>query len=74
MALCFGAAVLDDKSPDEGSRRFIVQMCVLVLSPFLAVGSLFGRPFVGLVVGIVLAGGYALAVYIAIDRGLISFP
>jgi hypothetical protein len=74
MALCFGAAVLDDKSADPGSQRLIVKLCVIILSPFVAVGALIGRPLVGLIVGVVLVGGYALAVYVAIDNGWISFP
>jgi hypothetical protein len=75
MAICFAAAIRhhSGKGPDDLSG-FIASVAVIALSPFVAAGSLFGRPFVGLLVGIILVGGYVLAVYIAIENGWIGWP
>jgi hypothetical protein len=80
MGVCFGLVALGNSSPEikqtieTSGALFVCVIAATVLSPFIAIGTLLGRPFRGLLVGIVLVGGYALAVYIAIDNGWIGFP
>lgn len=46
-------------------------MGALVLSPFIALGTLFGRPFRGLLLGVVLVALYASVIAIAVITGWI---
>ena len=80
MGVCFGLLAIGESSPEikqtieTSGAPFVSVIASAVLSPFIAIGTLLGYPFRGLLVGIVLVGGYALAVYVAIDNGWIGFP
>ena len=76
FAVCAGLATLSQwyKAPEQNPPLLIGIIATIYLSPFVAVGTLFGHPFRGLAVGVLLGGGYVLAVYIAIENGWIGFP
>jgi hypothetical protein len=62
------------KTPDQNPPLLIAILATIYLSPFVAAGVLFGRPFRGLTVGVMLVAGYVLAVYIAVDNGWMGWP
>jgi len=77
MGVCFGAFVLIDVDfvqADTNIPLGILLVSVGVLSPFVAVGALFRRPWIGLLVGIALVGLYAAVWSLALYYGIISFP
>lgn len=74
MGVCFGAFALDYKPADQNPPLLFLILSVAVLSPFLAVGALFGSPWTGLLIGIVLVGAYVAVVSLAINFRLVSFP
>lgn len=59
---------------DDNPPMFFALIATMVLSPFIAAGTLFGHPARGLLVGIALVCAYVMAVYVAISRGWIPFP
>jgi hypothetical protein len=76
FALCVGLAALSQwcKAPDQKPPLLIGIIATIYLSPFVAVGTLFGHPFRGPAAGVILGGGYVPAVYIALENGWIGFP
>jgi hypothetical protein len=76
LAICFAAVSLSRwwKAPDQNPPLLFAVLGAIVLSPFVAIGTLFGRPLRGLLVGLVLVGGYVIAVSVAVHRGWIGWP
>jgi hypothetical protein len=77
VALSLGALALlrsDYKEPGQNLPLFIALVATLVLSPFVALGTLFGYPFRGLLAGVILVGGHVVPVSVAIKGGWIVFP
>jgi hypothetical protein len=60
------------KAPDHNPPLLFAVIAAVLLSPFVAVGTLFGHPFRGLLLGTVLVAGLALAVYIGVNTGWIN--
>lgn len=75
IAVCFGCIQLSRfwKYPDQHIELVVAIAAGIYVSPFVAVGTLFGHPLRGLAVGIALVGGLALAVAIGINAGWIPF-
>lgn len=74
MGVCFAAWTLDYKPVDQIPALWISIVAVEVLSPFVAIGALFSRPWAGLLVGIALVALYAAVASMAIHYGFIGFP
>jgi hypothetical protein len=62
------------KAPDQSPPLLVMIVAAIVLGPFVAIGTLFGHPFRGLMIGLLLAGAYAIAATIAISSGWVGFP
>jgi hypothetical protein len=75
IAICLGCVELLRwwKAPDQHIELVVAIGAGVYLSPFIAIGTLFGHPLRGLVVGVVLVGGYVLAIAIGIFIGWIPF-
>ncbi len=74
MGVSFGSWVVLSRTVGPSDAVGFATTAGVLLGPFVAVGALFGRPLVGLAVGMALVGAYALAVYVAINNGWVSFP
>ncbi len=57
---------------NHGDVLFYGLVSLMVFSPFVAIGALFGHPFRGLLVGLVLVGCYFVALCLALDSGWIK--
>lgn len=66
MAACFSAWYLLFRTPLDSDAVGFVAIAVMVLSPFVAAGTLFGRPLLGALVGIGLVAFFVVAVVIGI--------
>ena len=76
IAVCLGLVAFNSwcKEPEHNPPLFIAIAATILLSPFVAAGTLFGHPLRGLIAGVIVVGGYALALYIAVDQGWVRWP
>jgi len=58
MAICFGVTAAWGWHEFEHWLPVIAVITVVGLCPFIALGTLCGRPFIGLMVGVVVVGIY----------------
>ena len=67
--MCFGAycAIVNDLIMNRWEE--FLSRGLLYWSPFVATGALFGRPWSGLFIGILLVTSYFLLVLMAINAG-----
>jgi hypothetical protein len=74
MAIFFALVSLSRwwKVPDRNPPLLFAISAALVLCPIAALGNLFGHPVRGLLAGILLIIGLALALYIGVNAGWIN--
>lgn len=72
-SVAFAAWTLDYKPADQNLPLMFTIMAVRFLSPFVAVGALVGRSLYGLLIGILIIGGYAIWFAIAVNIGWLRF-
>ena len=70
MAVCCAAYLLSRAGPNPNAVAGGAAIAML-LSPFISLGTLFGRPFGGAVVGLGVIAAYFLVVFIALYMGWI---
>jgi Na+/glutamate symporter len=62
----------------ESVGRIVVLWIIVclykVIGPFVAIGALFRRPWMGAVIGTAMLVVYVVVIYIAIDNGWVGFP
>jgi hypothetical protein len=68
MAICCGAAAAWGWCDFEHWQPVIAVLAVVGLCPFIALGTLFGRPLTGLIAGIVSVGIYCTVAAIRMSQ------
>ena len=69
----WGLFWIDYKPADQNPPLLIALIAGLLICPFIAVGALFGYAKRGFIVALVLVGGYALIMGIAVGMEWIHF-
>jgi hypothetical protein len=60
------------KAPDHNPPLLFAWTAAVLLIPFIAAGSLFGHPYRGLMVGVVLVGSMGIVFYLGVNAGWIN--
>lgn len=74
VGVSFGSWFVLYRTVVSSDRVAMAAIAGLTIGPFIAAASLFGRPLVGMAIGILVVLAFGLGLYISINNGWISFP